>query len=237
MVNLQLGSFYRLTYSRYITNPRVSAFILWPGLVTGTKIHLLNLSAIQLSTIDRIRLMQVLKRLIDASKTQTFTGRQLYRILKQTVPGAIRNCYRTFHREYVTSYALLNYGLNNEDFFKNNPQFLTGNNKSLYDLANREFLIKSLNFMTGKRAEFSFAKPVIAPINKPTGPMVTIRPAKPKFYSPTIRPAQPKTTEAPPAINIRPAKPTGTIPTTPTKPTTGTENNQEQKPENDNNIF
>lgn len=199
------------------------------------KVHLLNLSAIQLSTIDRLRLMQVLKRLIDAAKNQTFTGRQLYRILRQTVPSAIRNCYRTFFRSKITTFSLLNYGLNNEELFKNNPQLLSGNNKSLYDLANREFLIKSLNFMTGKRAEFNFAN--VATPAKPTGPMITIRPAAPKFYVP-IRPAQPKPTKVPPSINIRPAKPTGPIPTTPTKPTTGTTgNNEQQNPENDNNIF
>lgn len=238
MVNLQLGSFYRITYPPWKTNPRITVFVLYCG-QNSDKLHSLNLSAIQMSTVDRIRLMQVLKRLIDAAKTQTFTGRQLYRILKQTVPNSIRSCYRTFFRSKVTSFSLLNYGLNKEELFKNNPQLLAGNNKSLYDLANREFLIKSLNFMTGKRAEFSFAKPVIAPINKPTGPMVTIRPAQPKFFTPTIRPVQSKTTEAPPAINIRPAKPTGTIPTAPSKPTTNNteQNNEQQKPENDNNIF
>ena len=218
---LALGSFYRITYSQWKENPRITAFILYCGPSTN-KIHLLNLSAIQLSTVDRIRLMQVLTRLIKAANNQTFTGRQLYRILKQYAPNAIRSCYRTMFRQYVGSYALVNYGLNSEDYFKKNPLLLQRNNKQLFDLANREFMIKSLNFMTGKRAEFKFAN--IGPINTP--PPTTTQTVKPtivptttKFFEPTI-------------------KPVTTTPTTPTAPATKpTENNQDNNNEDDSNIF
>lgn len=218
MAVLFTGSFYRITYSQWKTNPRITAFVLYAG-PQGNKTHLLNLSAVQLSTIDRIKLIQVLKRLITASKTQTFTGRQLYRMLKQYCPGAIRSCYRTMFRQYITSYALVNYGLNSQEFFENNKLLLQGNNKQLYDLANREILIKSLNFITGKGAQFSFAKPVNTPPATPaTG---TIKPVAPKFFTPTI-------------------KPLGTTPTTSTQNTnTNNQNTQENtnNDEEDNNIF
>lgn len=221
MVNLALGSFYRITYSQWKTNPRVTAFVLWPGIVGGNKVHILNLSAIQLSAIDRIRLMQVLKRLITASQKQSFTGRQLYNILKTYAPGAIRSCYRTMWRQYVTNYALVNYGLNSKEFFDKNPILLQRNNKQLYDLAAREFMIKSLNFMTNKGADFKFAnvatpttpKPTIPTTNQPQPTQPT---SQPKFFEPTIKPTLPQNQPNQPAAP---------------------ENNETNNNEDDNNIF
>ena len=140
--------------------------------------HCLNLSAVQLSTLNRIKLVNIIKRLSVLDNATKYNGRVLYNIFKRYAPDAVRQCYRTYWRQYISRYALTNYGLNKkEDFDELEKNY---QDKSLFESAKRDLIVSMLNMYTrkGVMANISvkplFAQPIHSqPIGTIPGNVIT----------------------------------------------------------------
>lgn len=156
---LKLGAIYALRYSQWKKNYKIYAFIMWPG-GGVTKTHLLNLGAIQLSIIDRAKIVRTIVRLTNAPSASKFNGRLLYQIFKTYIPQQIKKCYRTFFIHYITHAALINYGLNKEEDFSELE--LSGQSKDLYAQAQRDYIVKAMNLYSRRGAQMKEVEKTLA---------------------------------------------------------------------------
>lgn len=147
---LKTGAIYTLRYVRWKTNFKIYAFILWPG-GGMTKTHLLNLGAVQLTIIERARLVRTIIKLAKVPTATKYNGRLLYQIFKTYHRNEIKKCYRTFFTHFITQASLINYGLNSADEFSELE--LRGQNKQLFDQAQKDFQIKALNLFSQRGAQ------------------------------------------------------------------------------------
>ena len=166
MVMLKTGGIYAFHYQFWKHNLRVTAFILHGGL---TKVHALNLSAKELSTANRLKLVFIIKRLASVDASSKYSGVVLYRILRKYAPNAIKQCYRTYHTSGVKKYSLVNYGLNKEEDYTDVEKM--GYSRDGYNEAKNRFVVTMLNTFTRKGYEGNdvttqFAKPRLEDITK-----------------------------------------------------------------------
>ena len=202
MLQLKTGSIYNIFYTQWKTNIKVVAFVLYPGM---QKTHILNLSAIQLSTVERMQLVNIIRKLSKVPTAAQYNGRALYAIFKQYAPNAIRHCYRTMWRQFINEGALINYGLNKKEDFSEIE--LLGNSQRMMQQVKYDFTVNTINLLTGKgvkdKVASMFAKPVYQSDTEKESTSVNIRPAVPKPMI-NIRAANP---QSQPTINIRAANP------------------------------
>lgn len=140
------GGIYTLFYTNWHLNRKVYGFILYGG-PTSDKVHLLNLSAIQLSIYDRYKLLRTIKKLSALPIATKMDGAMLYQIFKRYHPQEIKKCYRTLFRHQIAASALINYGLNKAEDFT--PLELASDNRAMYNSANADYLTKLMNLYTG----------------------------------------------------------------------------------------
>lgn len=176
---LRSGSLYNIYYGHPITNPpdRRIVFVLFsPGV---GKAHCLQLSAKQLSLIDRVKLINIISKLSKVPAAQKWNGRILYGIFKKYAPSAVRSCYRTLWANLILRYSLINYGLNDpSSFLIEEKNFM---DKTLYQQSKAMMVSQLLNRYTSRAytpIQKTFAKPIN---NKPVGkePSNTIDPTVP----------------------------------------------------------
>lgn len=160
MVNLKIGSVYSILYSNWKTNPtRIYPFILYAGV---SKIHALQIGARQLNQRNRMQLVRIISQLSKLPMSTKWNGRQLYAIFKRYAPDAVRQCYRTYWRQYVTTSTLVNYGLNKkEEFLDIELKYV---DKNLFNQAKQDVIVNTLNLFSKKGVQLSsvnqaFAKP------------------------------------------------------------------------------
>ena len=213
---IRQSAIYNIYYTNWETNlpdNRIIFVLYTPGV---GKIHCLQLSAKQLSLVNRMKLINIIAKLSKTPQAQKWNGRVLYGIFKKYAPDAIRQCYRTLWTQYIRRYALLNYGLNDPTTFLMEEKAYQ--DKGLYQQVRANIINQALNMYTNKGYkpnENMFAKPII---DKPVGNKKpnTIDPTKP-VKNPGVKP------------NVANVKPTG--PAT-TKPVPGKTTNA--KPGNTN---
>lgn len=185
---LATGAIYSIWYSQWKTNTKIFAFILYGGPGVN-KVHALNLGAVQLNVVQRVKIIRVIAKLAKIKESTKYTGALLYQIFKTYLPNEIKNCYRTYLRQYIVRASLINYGLNRKEEFTELE--LQMQDKQLFIQAKADFFMKMLNLYTGRGVqkttlENSFAKAVIPP--KP--PVVS---SAGKEVKPTTTPTQPGT--------------------------------------------
>lgn len=144
---MKTGAIYSIYYSNYHLNQKVYAFILYGGPMSD-KVHALNLGAIQLSLIDRYKLLRTIKQLISIPESSKYDGAILYQIFKQYNFAEIRKCYRTYKHEHIAASSLINFGLNKAEDFT--PLELSMQNQPLFKQASVDYLVKMMNLYTGK---------------------------------------------------------------------------------------
>jgi hypothetical protein len=156
---LRTGAIYSLRYTNWKTNYKIFAFVFWPG-GGMTKTHIINLSARQLSIIDRTRIIRTVVRLSKIPHASKYNGRMLYKIFKTYLPREIRKCYRTYFTHLITQAALINYGLNKEEDFT--EMELSSQSKQLFEEAQRDFQVKAMNLYSGRGAKMNDVKSSMA---------------------------------------------------------------------------
>lgn len=145
---LKTSAIYHISYSNWKTNPtKIYIFVLYAGV---NKVHCLNIGARQLSTVNRLKLIHLIKRLSKLPQATRYNGRVLYRIFRTYAPNAIRQCYRTYWRQFITRYALVNYGLNQKEEFTEIE--LKYQHPDMYKIAKRDLIISTLDAYTRKGA-------------------------------------------------------------------------------------
>lgn len=168
----KVGSIYSLRYAHWKTNPVIYVFVLYSG--AGNYFHGLNLGARQLSIVDRAKLIHIIKQLSRVPNAHTYTGLVLYRIFQRYAASQIGKCYRTYLQEFITAGALINFGINKQEHFKDFE--LTYQNKSLYDAAKSALIVKLMNLYTNRGFQ---AKKIIDSFAAPPKPTVAPGTAKP----------------------------------------------------------
>ena len=187
-MRLRISAIYTLRYRNWKTNYRIYAFILWPG-GNMTKTHLLNLGAKQLNIIERTRLLRLIVRLSKIPASNNYDGRMLYKIFKTYMKKEISKCYRTYFTNYITSAALINYGLNKEEDFTDAE--LNGQDKLLYEQAQRDFQVKAMNFYSKRGYDMNAVKDSLAgtQVNADTNTNDETGGSKPNVIKSATRPA------------------------------------------------
>ena len=132
---------------------------MWPG-GGHTKTHLLNISAKQLNILDRTKIIRTIVRLSRIGHSNNYDGRMLYKIFKTYLPREIKKCYRTFFTHGISQIALINYGLNKSEDFTELE--LAGQDKALFDEAQRDFQVKAMNLYSGRGHDMNKVKSTIA---------------------------------------------------------------------------
>lgn len=149
--NFITGGIYNIEYSNWKHNFKIYGFMLY-GSVGSPKVHILNLSAKELSTVSRIKLM---RGIITMSKIQnsaiSSNGAMLYRIFKTYYPQEIKHCYRTLWNTYITRSALINYGLHPKEYYANVPQNFQNN--MLLLKAQNDMMMKMFNMYSQRGVE------------------------------------------------------------------------------------
>src|SRR3972149_7756150 len=159
MLFLRTGAIYTFTYQYPKTNQaKIIAFILYGGV---NKIHALSLTAIQLSTTQRLKFINIIRRLSSVDSSSYYNGRILYRIFRQYAPDVVRACYRTYHTHGVKYYALVNYGLNKKESFTEFEKRMTYSKQAYLD-AKSNYVTTILNTFTRKGFLKSEAKNIFA---------------------------------------------------------------------------
>jgi hypothetical protein len=154
-------SIYSILYTNWKTNPvRIYPFILHSGI---DKIHCLQIGATQLSTFDRIKIINMIKQLSQVPISKNYSGAMMYGIFKKYAPHAVKSCYRVFWRQYVSRYALINYGLHKKEDFSEIE--LKWHDKDLFFKARKDYIVQTLNMFTRKGIEknlmpLTFAEPI-----------------------------------------------------------------------------
>lgn len=172
---MRIGSIYSINYINWKHNPKAYAFIMYDG--AGNMTHLLNLGARELSIVDRGKLIYLIKKLSEVPGSSKYTGLTLYRIFQRYALPQIKKCYRTFLKQFIHSYSLINFGLNKQEEFKDYE--LQYQNKQLYDAAKSDLIVKLMNLYThrgfnAKKIINSFAappKPTVAPSTTKPAPI------------------------------------------------------------------
>lgn len=154
MVLLKTGAVYSILYSNWKTNPtRIYPFILYSG---PSKIHAINIGARQLTQMNRMKLIRVISQLSKLPMATKWNGRQLYAIFKRYAPDAIRQSYRTYWKTYVTTSALVNYGLNKkEEFLDIELKYV---DKNLFNQAKKDMIVNTLNLFSKNGVNLSSVK-------------------------------------------------------------------------------
>jgi hypothetical protein len=203
---IRAGAIYNISYINWETNipsPRIVFVLYSPGV---GKMHCLQLSAKQLSMVERMKLINTIAKLSKVPAAQKWNGRILFNVFKRYCPMALRQCYRTLWMDKISTYSLINYGLNDPATMLEEEKAY--GSKMLYMQVKNNIIKKTLDMYTlrgFKPLENQFAKPIQ---NQPTpGDKTTVLDPKVPIVNPgiNIRPANP--TPKPP-INIRPANPT-----------------------------
>lgn len=150
----KVGAVYSILYSNWKTNPtRIYPFIFYCGV---SKIHALNLGARQLSQLNRMKLIRVISQLSKLPMATKWNGRQLYAIFKRYAPDAVRQCYRTYWRGFVTTSTLVNYGLNKkEEFLDIELKYV---DKNLFNKAKKDIIVNTLALFNKKGVQLSSIK-------------------------------------------------------------------------------
>lgn len=162
---LKIGSIYSLRYTRWITNYKIYAFVLWPG-GGDTKTHLLNIGAKQLNIMERTKLVRIIVQISKTPNANKLNGRVLYKIFKTYAPREISKCYRTFFTNQITGASLLNYGINKSEDFSQIE--LMGQSKELYDQAQRDFQMKAINWYSKRGYDMKKTGESLAGATKPS---------------------------------------------------------------------
>jgi len=148
MVSLKTGAVYRIYYTNWKTNIAPIVFILYQGI---TKVHAINISAIQMSHADRLKIISIISKLSKVKNSTKYTGRVLFRIFRMYAPQQIGKCYRTYHSSLITKYGLVNYGLNTKEEF--NEFELKYQSKEMYQEGSKRLETKTLNLFNQKGAK------------------------------------------------------------------------------------
>jgi hypothetical protein len=143
---LRTAAIYSITYSRWVKNRKVYAFILYAG--SGPKVHALNLGAREIGTIGRTKLANIIARLSKVPAAKKWDGATLYRIFRTYLPKEVALSYRTYFKAHIPQASLINYGFNSPDSFTDLD--LAQNNPALYSAAGRDLFVKLLNTYTGR---------------------------------------------------------------------------------------
>lgn len=185
---LKIGSIYSLMYTNWKTNFKIYAFIMWPG-GGVTKTHLLNLGAVQLSILDRAKMVRVIVQLSKVPNSSKYNGRLLYTIFKRYMPREMSKCYRTFHTNLIVQASLINYGLNKEEDFTDIE--LSGQSRELYMKAQRDFQVKAINWYSKRGYNMDAIKNKMASTTDVTGKTAAgqTKGAMPGVMKPATKPA------------------------------------------------
>lgn len=158
---IRAGALYNIYYSRWKTNvpaPRIVFVLYSPGV---GKLHCLQLSAKQLSIVNRLKLINIISKLSKVPAAQKWNGRILFNIFKQYAPDAVRQCYRTLWVNNIVTYSLINYGLNDPDSMLAEEKAY--GDKGLYMQVKNNIIKKTLDMYTArgfKPADGKFAQPI-----------------------------------------------------------------------------
>ena len=183
---LKMGSIYSFNYANWKYNFKIIAFIFW-GNPISPKVHALNLSAIELTSIDRARLVHVIARLAKVPKSSIYSGLLLYRIFLTYCRPQVMKCYRTYHHTGITSVALVNYGINKpEDFTANNMRLF---DPARYAAAKKDFLVRLMNIYTRRGVQLKSVQDKLAKINVTPAPVSSVAPGKPAV---DVKPEEPE---------------------------------------------
>lgn len=158
---MRTAAIYSFWYSNWKTNMRIIAFVFYAG-QNSQLVHALNIGALQLTSYDRIKIITTIKKMSAIKNTTFYNGRLLYKIFKTYLWPQVKKCYRTYNKLYISRVTLVNYGLNNPSEFS--IQELNGFDKTQYNLAKRDMVVKIMNLYTQNGAKLSdyrniFAKP------------------------------------------------------------------------------
>jgi hypothetical protein len=190
---LRMGGIYSLYYTNWKYNFKVIAFILWGNPVTP-KVHALNLAAIELTSVDRARLVHVIARLAKVPNTSIYSGLLLYRIFLMYCRPQVMKCYRTYLHANISSVALVNYGINK-------PEDFTAADFKLFDPkrwadAKSDYLVRLMNMYTRRGVKLTSVQNTLAKIKTPTLPTPPVAPGKPAVdIKPTPEKEKEETTE------------------------------------------
>lgn len=145
-----VGTIYSIKYLDWKTNPKIFGFIFYQGTTRntpGNKIHILNLAAVQLSLLDRVRLFNIIKQLTKVESARYYTGLVLYRIFKTYARHQIKKCYRTLHADRVAMASIVNYGIKRKEDIPRESFIFS--NKTLYYMAQRDIMKRKMdNFLS-----------------------------------------------------------------------------------------
>ena len=120
---LKRGAIYRIMYSTWKTNPRPVVFILYSS---PFKVHALSLNSPEMTVLDAQNFSKFIIRMKTIKGIENWSGRILYRILRQYFPNIVRKGYRTFITSNIGQLSLVSTGIIPADQF-------TGYEKSSYN--------------------------------------------------------------------------------------------------------
>jgi len=172
-MQLRTSAIYSLKYEAWKFNPKIYAFILWPG-SSSTKVHLLNLSAKQLNIIGRAKLLRGIVKLSKTPGASKFNGRVLYQLFKTYFPQEIKVCYRTFFLQKIYAAALINYGLNLPEEFT--TEELRGQSSAVYNEALKDYQVKAMNWYSKRGYTTAAVKKLMdggATVVEPEKPLIS----------------------------------------------------------------
>lgn len=160
---MRTGAIYSFFYSNWKTNMKIYAFIFYAG-PNSPYVHALNLGSNQLSNFDRIKLVTTIKKLSGLNNSTLYNGRLLYQIFKTYLYDQVKKSYKKYNKNYIQRVALINYGLNKASEFS--MQEMSSIDKAQMQLANRDIVVKMMNFYTNKGVTLNnvrdkFAKVVV----------------------------------------------------------------------------
>lgn len=120
---LRRGAIYRIMYSTWKTNPRPVVFVLYSS---PFKVHALSLNAPNMTVLDAQNFSKFILRMKTIKGVENWSGRILYRILRQYFPSIVQKSYRTFITMNIGQMSLVSTGIIPVDQF-------TGYEKSSYN--------------------------------------------------------------------------------------------------------
>lgn len=202
---------YRIVYvGKAPTNPAPIVFPIYIG-PAGGKMHALVLNPYNISSFDVMNIVRFIKRMSRVPNAYRYNGRLMYRILRQYLPQIVSKCYRTYFSTGVKRYALISTGIVPKEVISEAEKSISDIN--LHQHAQKSLLVKSLNLFTDTKV----GKKEIGRTT-PENP-----PVQPQFYEPSVAsnpPSRDSNLTADNSTTTKPTGPRGTIPTTPSKPTT-----------------
>jgi hypothetical protein len=145
---LKNGAIYRINYVGWKTTPMPIIFVLYNGPI-GNKIHGLYLNSNTNSRLEFVKFLAILRNLTQMGERAISNPRALYRTLKKYCPNFIRTSYRTLIKTQLTKFAIVSYGLTNEESYTELEKIK--NDATLFRQGSSQMQTKILNTVINKK--------------------------------------------------------------------------------------